>query len=202
MLSPPAIQKLSFPFDVACIQRDDREIDIPRQAAEESLVDTRDGFAYAYAASCKDLCRYATKTSRRVISAHAKRFLEARAGMTFARHLEHRLTDAELPVFQRQQINAARHQIATEDLWRERLQSKVTCDGRETLGLDERDLPFSRIATVVIAFQPDVRVQHGFIDRAHDQPPLGPHADPYERSGSDGRIEEHGERGLWVERHK
>ena len=58
------------------------------------------------------------------------------------------------------------------------------------------------MAAVVIAFQPDVRVQDSLVDRAYGQTPLGPHADPYERSGSDGRIEEPGERGLWIERHK
>ncbi len=57
--------------------------------------------------------------------------------MTLAFHLEHCITDAKLAVFQREQINAGRHQIATEDLWRERFKSEVTCDSRETLGLNE-----------------------------------------------------------------
>lgn len=76
---------------------------------ERSLVNTHNGFADVNAASRKYLRRYTPKTSRRVVTAHAKRFFKTRARMTFSRHLEHRLTDAELPVFQRQQINAARH---------------------------------------------------------------------------------------------
>jgi hypothetical protein len=102
VLSPPANRKLSFPFDVAGIELDDREYDTPRQAAEESLVDTHDGVAYTYAAPRKHLRRNATKTLRRVITPNAKRLLKARAGMTLARHFEHRITDAKLAVFQRQ----------------------------------------------------------------------------------------------------
>jgi len=54
----------------------------------------------------------------------------------------------------------------------------------------------------VITFHADMRIQDGFVDGAHGQAALRPHADPYEHSGSDGRIEKPGERGLWVERHE
>lgn len=87
--------------------------------------------------------------------------------MTFACHLEHCITDAKLAVFQRQQIDAARHQIATQAFRSKRFQPKMTGDGCETLGLDERNLPFSRIATVVIAFQSVVRIKDSFVNRAH-----------------------------------
>jgi hypothetical protein len=181
---------------------DERVRDSRKQLTVRSLVDANDCVARADATPSKYFRRYPTKTARRVISAHAKRFLKARARMTFSRHLEHRVPYAKLPVFQRQQIDAARHQIATEDLWRERFKSKMTGDGCETLGLDERNLPFSRIATVVIAFQAVVRIQDRFINRAHRRTALGPRPDPNEHTGSDGRIEEAGQRRLWVERHK
>jgi hypothetical protein len=66
------------------------------------LANAHDGIAHADAAPRKYSRRYASKTSRPVIPARTKRFFKTRARMTFTRHLEHGLTDAELLIFQPQ----------------------------------------------------------------------------------------------------
>lgn len=94
-------------------------------------------------------------TAHGVIAADAQGLLHARTGMAVTGSFQQRISNLEMLVLQREQIDSRHNNVSTQHGWRDIVMAKETCDCRKMFLLNQRHLARAVSARLVaIAGQP------------------------------------------------
>jgi hypothetical protein len=124
-----------------------------------------DDIADPNSAAPEDSRCHATMTAHRSVATGTDGFLHARTRLARADDLQQRITDLELGVPQRKQVDAGDHEVATQSDWIDMLYACQTCNDIQVLRLDERHLPRGQLRltalTQPVISQSDPGESHG-----------------------------------------
>src|SRR5688572_30201955 len=124
-------------------------------------------------------------SANRVVAAWPERFFHARTWVTVAGALQQGGTNRELRAVQRQQVDAADHDVPAQQRRVHALDTQKLCHYRKMLRLNQRDLSLARRTSAeAVARQPSACASFDCVNAYYRLTVRWTHADPFNPAGA------------------